>query len=155
MWRSRSSRRSSIRSTDKNLFSINLMQVEGKLCANHGGIERSIVTLYRNILNLKLCWCKYKLSRMQMWSRDFWLARRERKCCIQYCDLLLLHIHHTGRYYQSVETHFLGHFTWCIARLVAPEQKLVQQIFFLEIVKLRDASLQKKWLSLVQNLLSQ
>ena len=40
-----------------------------------------------------------------------------------------------GRYYQDVETHFLGNFAWCIARPIAPEQKLVQQIFFLQIVK--------------------
>ena len=49
-----------------------------------------------------------------------------------------------GQYYQGVETHFLGHFTWCIARLVAPEQKLVQQIFCLLILKLSGGSLQNK-----------
>ena len=35
----------------------------------------------------------------------------------------------------------LGHFAWCIARPVAPEQKLVQQIFFLQIVKIRKIKL--------------
>ena len=52
------------------------------------------------------------------------------------------------------ETLFLCHFAWCIARLVAPEQKLVK-IFFLQIIKLIGASLQKKLLRLMQNLLSQ
>ena len=35
-----------------------------------------------------------------------------------------------GRYYQDVETHFLGHFAWCIARLIAPEQNIVNNFFF-------------------------
>ena len=49
-----------------------------------------------------------------------------------------------GRYNQGEETHFLGLFAWCIAKLVAPEQKLVQQIFFLLILKLSGGSLHKK-----------
>ena len=49
-----------------------------------------------------------------------------------------------GRYYQGVETHFLGHFAWCIARLVAPEQKLEKQIFFWKILKLSGGSLRNK-----------
>ena len=49
-----------------------------------------------------------------------------------------------GRFDQDVETQFLCHFAWCIARLVAPVQKLVQQIFFLQVDKLSGGSLQKK-----------
>ena len=30
----------------------------------------------------------------------------------------------------------MGHFPWCIARLVAPVQNLVKQIFFWQVVKL-------------------
>ena len=58
-----------------------------------------------------------------------------------------------GRYNQGEETHFLGLFAWCIAKLVAPKQKLVQQIFVLQILKLSGASLQKKiiFLKIVPN----
>ena len=49
-----------------------------------------------------------------------------------------------GQYYQGVEKHFLGHFAWCIARLVAHEKKLVKQIFCLQILKLSDGSLHNK-----------
>ena len=52
-----------------------------------------------------------------------------------------LHIVHMGQFYQGVETLFLGHFAWCIARLVASEQKMVQQIFFLKILKLSGESI--------------
>ena len=45
-----------------------------------------------------------------------------------------------GRFDQDVETQFLGHFAWCIARLVAPVQKLIQQIFFLQVDKLSGHS---------------
>ena len=46
-----------------------------------------------------------------------------------------------GRYDQDVETHVLGHFAWCIARLIAPEQKFVNKYFFLQILKLSGGSL--------------
>ena len=49
-----------------------------------------------------------------------------------------------GPFDQDVETQFLCHFAWCIARLVAPVQKLVQQIFFLQVDKLSGGSLPKK-----------
>ena len=47
-----------------------------------------------------------------------------------------------SRFNQRVETIFLCHFTWSIARLVAPVQKLAQKVF-LHIVKLSCADLQK------------
>ena len=50
---------------------------------------------------------------------------------------------HMGRFDQGVETQFLYHLAWCITRLVAPVQKLVQQIFFLLVDKLSGGSLQK------------
>ena len=42
-----------------------------------------------------------------------------------------------------METQFLGHFAWCIARLVAPMQNFVQQILFLQVDNLSGCSLQK------------
>ena len=41
---------------------------------------------------------------------------------------------HMGRFDQGVETQFLCHFAWCIARLVAPVQKLIQQLFFYKLI---------------------
>ena len=48
--------------------------------------------------------------------------------------VLANYITHMGRFDQGVETQFLCHFVWCIARLVAPVQKLVQQIFFCKLI---------------------
>ena len=49
-----------------------------------------------------------------------------------------------GPFDRDVETQYLCHFAWCIARLVAPVQKLVQHILFLQVDKLSGGSLQKK-----------
>ena len=51
---------------------------------------------------------------------------------------------HMGRYYQGVETHIMCHFAWCIARLVTPEQKLVQQFFFFANFKAKWCEFAKK-----------
>ena len=51
---------------------------------------------------------------------------------------------HMGRFDEDVETQLLGHFAWCIARLVAPVQKIVKQILFLQVDQLSGGSLQKK-----------
>ena len=48
-----------------------------------------------------------------------------------------------GRFNQGVETQFLCHFAWCIARLVVPVQKIVQQILFLQVDEGSGGSLQK------------
>ena len=52
-----------------------------------------------------------------------------------------------GQFDQGVETQLLCHFAWCIARLVAPVQKLIQQIFFLQVDKLSGGSLQKNYIN--------
>ena len=49
-----------------------------------------------------------------------------------------------GRFNQGVETQFLCRFSWYIARLVAPVQKLVQQIFLVQNDKLSGGSIQKQ-----------
>ena len=51
---------------------------------------------------------------------------------------------HMGRFDKGVETQFLRHFVWCIARLAAPVQNFVEQILFLQVDMLNGCSLQKK-----------
>ena len=49
-----------------------------------------------------------------------------------------------GRFDKGVETQFLSHYAWCIARLVVPLQNFVQQILFLQVDNLSGCSLQTK-----------
>ena len=60
-----------------------------------------------------------------------------------------------GRLTLTGETLFSGHFAWCIARLVAPERKLVQWIWFVQILKLNKKSLHMCTLSAVDWIWSQ
>ena len=53
-----------------------------------------------------------------------------------YLSTIVPNDRHMGRFDHGVETHFLCHFARCIARLVAPVQKHVQQIFFLQVDQL-------------------